>query len=72
LVSDEAAFWARYSFFLRSFLVLRSLSQHLVPIPEGLDRLALCAFPDLTIEDFPVGPTDDKSLDLLAICRGPR
>jgi len=28
--------------------------------------------PDLTIEDFPVGPVDEKSLDLLAVCRGPR
>jgi SAM-dependent methyltransferase len=28
--------------------------------------------PDLTIEDFPVRPADEKSLDLLAVCRGPR
>jgi len=28
--------------------------------------------PDLTIEDFPVGPVDEKSLDLLAVCRSPR
>jgi len=28
--------------------------------------------PDLTVEDFPVGTADEKSLDLLAVCRGPR
>jgi SAM-dependent methyltransferase len=28
--------------------------------------------PDLTIEDFPVRPADEESLDLLAVCRGPR
>lgn len=28
--------------------------------------------PDLTIEDFPVGPVDEESLDLVAVCRGPR
>ena len=27
--------------------------------------------PDLTTLDFPVGPADEKSLDLLAVCRGP-
>lgn len=28
--------------------------------------------PDLTVEDFPIGPADDGSLDLFAVCRGPR
>lgn len=28
--------------------------------------------PDLSIEDFPAGPGDDDSLDLLAVCRDPR
>ena len=28
--------------------------------------------PDLTIEDFPVRPADEKDLDLLAVCRAPR
>lgn len=28
--------------------------------------------PDLGVEDFPVGPANAESLDLLAVCRGPR
>jgi SAM-dependent methyltransferase len=28
--------------------------------------------PELTIDDFPVGPADERSLDLLAVCREPR
>jgi hypothetical protein len=28
--------------------------------------------PDVTLDDFPIGPADDESLDLLAVCRGPR
>ena len=28
--------------------------------------------PDATTADFPIGPADDRCLDLLVICRGPR
>jgi hypothetical protein len=28
--------------------------------------------PDVSIADFPVGPADDRCLDLLAVCRRPR
>ncbi|HIF94224.1 MAG TPA: class I SAM-dependent methyltransferase [Myxococcales bacterium] len=28
--------------------------------------------PDLSVDDFPIGPADGKSIDLLAVCRKPR
>ncbi len=28
--------------------------------------------PDLSVDDFPIRPADDQSIDLLAVCRGPR
>ena len=28
--------------------------------------------PEVTLDDFPIVPADDRSLDLLAVCRRPR
>jgi SAM-dependent methyltransferase len=28
--------------------------------------------PEVTVDDFPIGPADEACLDLLAVCRGPR
>jgi hypothetical protein len=28
--------------------------------------------PEVSVDDFPVGPVDDRCLDLLALCRHPR
>jgi len=28
--------------------------------------------PDVTLDDFPIEPAHDRSLDLLAVCRRPR
>jgi SAM-dependent methyltransferase len=28
--------------------------------------------PEVTVDDFPIGPSDEACLDLLAVCRGPR
>jgi SAM-dependent methyltransferase len=50
--------WIDWLFARFSVVVRRGIQQG-----EGL--------PDLTTLDFPVGPADEKSLDLLAVCRGP-
>jgi 2-polyprenyl-3-methyl-5-hydroxy-6-metoxy-1,4-benzoquinol methylase len=51
--------WVDWFFARFSILVRRGIQKG-----DGL--------PELTIKDFPVARADDKSLDLLAICRGPR
>jgi SAM-dependent methyltransferase len=51
--------WIDWLFARFSILVRRGIQQG-----DGL--------PDLSVEDFPVGPADDDCLDLLAVCRDPR
>lgn len=51
--------WIDWLFARFSIIVRRGIQQG-----DGL--------PDLTVDDFPVGPVCNDSLDLLAVCRGPR
>jgi len=51
--------WIDWLFARFSIVVRRGIAKG-----EGL--------PNLTIDDFPVAPVDRNSLDLLAVCRGPR
>ena len=48
----------------RLFALFAVLVRRLARTSEGV--------PAVTPNDFPVGPADERCLDLLAICRGPR